>query len=143
MKARHIIGLVSYYKKFFPIFSNTIRSLNKVTRENIPFKWTDQCQRSLEYIKQVITTKPILIYPNPNKQYYLFMVSSKHSWSGNFVQYSEQAKDDGTKIKCHTQLLIKVEHSKALKRIVALSLKRLMPFTSLFEKWYFTSKKHM
>ena len=27
-EARHIIGLVGYYRKFFPIFSNTIRSLH-------------------------------------------------------------------------------------------------------------------
>ena len=59
----------------------------------------DQCQRSLEYIKQVITTKPIMIYPDPRKQYYLFTDTSKHSWSGTFVQYSEQIKNDGTKSK--------------------------------------------
>ena len=37
--ARCIIGLVGYYRKFFPIFSNTIRSLNELTRKNISFKW--------------------------------------------------------------------------------------------------------
>ena len=60
-EARHIIGLVGYDRKFFLIFSDTIRPLNELTRKNVPFKWIDQCQRSLEYIKQVITTKPILI----------------------------------------------------------------------------------
>ena len=98
-EAWHIIGLVGYYKKFFPIFSNTIRLLNELTRKNVPLKWTNQCHRSLEYIKQVIKTNPILIYPNPNKQHYLFTKSGKYSWSGILVQYAEQAKDDGTKIK--------------------------------------------
>ena len=60
-------------------FSETIRALIDLTRENFPFKLADQCQRSLEYIKQVIKTNPILIYPDPNKQYYLFTDSSKHS----------------------------------------------------------------
>ena len=80
-EARHIIGLVGYYRKFFPIFSNTIRPLNELTKKNVPFKWTDQCQKSLEYIKQVIITNPILIHSDPNKQYFLFTDCSKHSWS--------------------------------------------------------------
>ena len=77
-EAQHIIGLIGYYK----ILSNTIRSLNKLTRKNVPYRWTEQCQRSLDYIKQVITANPIFIYPDPNKQYYLFTDSSIYSWSG-------------------------------------------------------------
>ena len=56
-------------------------------------------KKFIEYIKKFITTNPILIYPDPIKQYYLFMDSSKHSWSGILIQYSEQTKDNGTKIK--------------------------------------------
>ena len=93
-----MIGLIRYYRKFFPVYSD-IRSLNELTKKHIPFKWTEQCQKSLDYIKQVITTNPILVYPDPDKQYYLFMDSSKHSWSGILVQYTEQAREDGTKFK--------------------------------------------
>ena len=40
----------------------------------------------LEYIKQVITANPILIYPDPDKQYFLSADSSKHlGWSFNTV----------------------------------------------------------
>ena len=85
MEARHIIELVDYYRKLFPISSDTITPLNELTKSNIPFKWTDQGQKGLEYIKQVITTNPILIYPDPNKQYFLFTDSIKHSWSGILI----------------------------------------------------------
>ena len=44
-------------------------------------------------------TKPHLIYPDLNKQYYLLKDSSKHLWSGILIQYAEQKKDDGIKIK--------------------------------------------
>ena len=98
-EARQITGLVGYHRGFFPFFSNTIRPLNELTKKNVPFKWTDQCQKSLEYIKQVITTNLILIYPDPNKQYFLFTDSSKHSWSGILIQHSDQTKDNWTKIK--------------------------------------------
>ena len=51
-------------------------------------------------MKQVITSSPILVYPDPNKQFYLFTVSSKkNSWSGISIQYQEQIKEDGTAVK--------------------------------------------
>ena len=57
--ARHMIGLIGYYGKFFPIFSNMIRPLKELTKKNVLLKWTKQCQKSLDYVKQVITTNPI------------------------------------------------------------------------------------
>ena len=39
-KARHIIGLVGYYRKLFPVFSDTIKPINELTRKNAPFQWT-------------------------------------------------------------------------------------------------------
>ena len=55
--------------------------------------------KNLEDTKQVITTNPLLIYPDPNKHYYLFTDSSKILLEWNLMQYSEQTKDNGTKIK--------------------------------------------
>ena len=45
-EVRHIIGLVGYYRKFFPIISGIIGSLNELTRKNFPFKWTEEQQKS-------------------------------------------------------------------------------------------------
>ena len=57
------------------------------------------CQKSLYYINQVITMNLILVYPDPDKQYYLFTDSSKHSWSDILIQYIEQVREDCTKLK--------------------------------------------
>ena len=97
-EAWHMIGLMGYYRKFFPLFSDIIPLLNEWTRKNIPFKWTDQYQKNLDYVKQIITTSPILAYQDPDKQYYLLPDSSKHSWIRNVVQDDEQMKDDATKL---------------------------------------------
>ena len=55
-------------------------------------------QKSLDYVKQIINTTPILAYPDPDKQYCLLNDISEHSWSGILVQYAEQMKEDGTKL---------------------------------------------
>ena len=84
---------------FFPVSSDMIRPLNELTKKNVPFNWMEQCQKSLDYIKQVIHTDPILVYLDPDKQYYLFTDSNKHSWSSILIQYAEQARINGTKLK--------------------------------------------
>ena len=95
-KVRHILGLIEYYKKCFPILSDIISPLNELTKKNTPFKCTEECQKSLDCINQIITSSPISAYPDPDKKYYLFTDSSKHSLSGVLVQYHEQKQEDGT-----------------------------------------------
>ena len=102
-----MIGLIGYYRKFFPIFSDTIRPLKELTRKNVPFKWKEQYQRNLDDIKQAITTNPTVTYPDPDKQYYLFMDSSKYSWSSFLIQSAEQTKEDGTKIRIPHPIIYK------------------------------------
>ena len=43
-EAKHVIGLTGYYRKFFPIFSDMIQQINKLTRKNVPFTLTELCQ---------------------------------------------------------------------------------------------------
>ena len=56
-------------------------------------------QKTLDYVKQIISTNPILIYPDPYKQCCLFMDSIKLSCNGIIIQYTEQIKEDRTKLK--------------------------------------------
>ena len=134
---QHMIDLIGYYKKFLPIFGDMIRTLSELTRKHVPFKWMEQCQKSLDYIKQVITTNPILVDPDPDKQYYLFMDSSKHSWNRILVQYTEQAREDDTKFKVpHHQKSGAFQEFPPKTGI--LHQKRHMPSTCIFTKWYFT-----
>ena len=63
-EASHITGLIGYYRNFFPIFSDMIKLLNELTMKTVPFRWTKQCQKSLDYVKQVITTNTFLGNPD-------------------------------------------------------------------------------
>ena len=43
-EVKQFLGLVGYYRKFIPRFSDISRVLTKLTRKDIEFKWTQQCQ---------------------------------------------------------------------------------------------------
>ena len=57
-EARHMIGLIGYYRKFFPIFSDMIWLLNELTKKHVPFKQTKQCQKGLAYINRLLLLAP-------------------------------------------------------------------------------------
>ena len=89
-----MLGLVSYYQKFIPMFSSIVSTITSLTKKNAPFVWTAAGQTSLNTIKHAITNSSVLIYPDPNKQYHLFTDASNHMWSGVLTQTREILKEN-------------------------------------------------
>ena len=48
---KQFLGLIGYYRKFMPRFSDLARPLNMLTRKDVPFEWTPICQESFELLK--------------------------------------------------------------------------------------------
>ena len=78
---KQFLGLVGYYQKFIPRFSDVARPLNVLTRKDIPFEWTPIYQESFELLKTSLMTEPVLTYPDPNYPYVLFTDASKYAWA--------------------------------------------------------------
>ena len=80
-KVKKFLGLIGYYSKFEPRFSDIARPLNALARKDIEFRWTQQCQDSFELLKTSLMTDPILTYPDPSHPYVLFTDASKYAWA--------------------------------------------------------------
>ena len=80
-EVKQFLGLIGYYRKFVPRFSDLARPLNVLTRKDVPFEWTPICQESFELLKTSLMTEPILMYPDPNHPYVLFTDASKYAWA--------------------------------------------------------------
>ena len=77
------------------MFSFIVSPITSLTKKNIPFVWTAACQTALDTIKHAITNSPVLIYPDPNKEYHLFTDPSNHTWLGVLTQTRETLKENG------------------------------------------------
>ena len=80
-EVKQFLGLVGYYHKFLPRFSDIARPLNALTRKGHEFIWDIVCEKSFQMWKQMLTQELILVYPDPSKPYVLFMDASKYAWS--------------------------------------------------------------
>ena len=73
---RGFIGMCSYYRRFIPNFSKIAEPLVKLTKKHARYKWTDECQRSFDFMKESLTVIPLLAYPDPSKPYVLYTDAS-------------------------------------------------------------------
>ena len=93
---KQFLGLVGYYRKFIPRFADIARPMTNLTKQDIPFERTVQCQASFEMFKEALITSPILKYPDLNKAYTLFTDASKHAWACVLTQECQYEKDGKT-----------------------------------------------
>lgn len=63
-EVRRIIGLASWYRRFVPNFSSLISPMTALLRKNTPFVWNQDCEKSLEEVKNNLISAPILTCPN-------------------------------------------------------------------------------
>ena len=80
-EVKQFLGLIGYYQKFVPRFSDLARPLNALTRKNVSFEWTTVCQESFKLLKTSLMTEPILTYPDPSLPNVLFTDASKYAWA--------------------------------------------------------------
>ena len=98
-EVKQFLGLIGYYRKFVPRFSDLARPLNALTRKDVPFEWNPICQESFELLKTSLMTEPILTYPDPNHPYVLFTDASKYAWACALTQEkTHQIEGKETKI---------------------------------------------
>ena len=69
---RSFLGLAGYYRKFVKGFSQIAAPLFKLLRNNITFTWTIDQEEAFNKLKKLLTTAPILIYPDFTKKFYLY-----------------------------------------------------------------------
>jgi hypothetical protein len=60
---RAFIGLAGYYRRHVRNFTEIAKPLTQLTKKEVPFNWTGEQQKAFEKLKQILSTEPLLIYP--------------------------------------------------------------------------------
>ncbi|GBG73943.1 hypothetical protein CBR_g17658 [Chara braunii] len=68
---RAFLGLASYYRRFIKGFAAIARPLTNLLRKDQPLSWDAECQQAFATLKDALATAPILIRPDPSKQFIL------------------------------------------------------------------------
>ena len=89
-----VMGMFNYYHKFIPNFAEVAKSIVELTKKNMKFDWTNKCQVAFDTLKNTLIERPILVFPDPNKDYHLFTDASKAMWSAILMQDQNTVTSD-------------------------------------------------
>ena len=64
-------ALASYYRQFVPKFAAVAGPLHLLTKVYVPFIWTPQCQMAFDELKRLLTSAPVLAYPQFDRYFIL------------------------------------------------------------------------
>ena len=59
---------------------------SQLTKFDVAFKWSDECQKAYDLLKEYLLKEPILRYPDPELPYILYTDASKYAWAGVLTQ---------------------------------------------------------
>ena len=106
-EAKSALGIMGYVSSFIPMYSEVVRHINRLMRKNVSFIWDKKCQDNLNLAKEVLTNPPVLIYPDPNEKYHLFMDASNYILSAALTQEREIETQKGEKnISCLSHSIV-------------------------------------
>ncbi|CAI7760631.1 unnamed protein product [Closterium sp. NIES-53] len=66
---QQFLGFANYYNRFVPQYAKIATPLTNLLKKNTPFKWEDAHQQAMEQLKTALTSAPVLILPDPEKDY--------------------------------------------------------------------------
>ena len=87
-EVKQFLGLVGYYRKFIPRFTDISRVMTHLTKKDVEFKWTPECKKCFQILNEFLQQAPILQYPDPQANYTLYTDTSKYAYAGILTQCS-------------------------------------------------------
>ena len=70
-EVQQFLGFASYYRRFIQDFAEIAKPLHRLTEEGATFLWTDECERTFEQLRRLLTTTPLLAYPDFKRPFIL------------------------------------------------------------------------
>ncbi|KAG8479786.1 hypothetical protein CXB51_029317 [Gossypium anomalum] len=75
-EVRSFLGLAGYYQRFVQGFSMIASPMTRLLQKDVKFEWTDECQQSFNRLKDLLTKAPVLVQPEPGKEFVIYSDAS-------------------------------------------------------------------
>ncbi|CAI7779947.1 unnamed protein product [Closterium sp. NIES-53] len=66
---QQFLGFANYYNRFVPQYAKIAAPLTDLLKKDTPYKWGTPHQQAMEQLQIALTTAPVLILPDPDKDY--------------------------------------------------------------------------
>uniref|UniRef100_A0A2N9IPG5 Uncharacterized protein n=1 Tax=Fagus sylvatica TaxID=28930 RepID=A0A2N9IPG5_FAGSY len=91
---RSFLGRINYVARFIAQLIATCEPLFKLLRKDVKIKWTEDCQRAFDKIKEYLLNPPILVPPTPGRPLILYLTVQEASMGCMLGQQDETGKKE-------------------------------------------------
>src|SRR5579864_3940316 len=86
-QVRSFLRFCNFYRKFIGHYAEISKPLTELTKKNEPFVWTKERNEAFETLKEKFMEEPVLMMPDPTKQFILETDASKVACGAVLKQY--------------------------------------------------------
>jgi hypothetical protein len=76
------IGLAGYYRRFIPNFSKIAKPVTELLKKENKYVWSGTCDEAFKHLKMLLTTSPVLAYPDMTKPFNVYCDASNNGLGG-------------------------------------------------------------
>ena len=88
-EVRSFLGLAGYYRRYVKNFAAIAGPLHALTRKDVVFHWSSECQDAFDRLKTFLTTSPITAFPDFSLPFRLYTDGSTASLGAILAQVRE------------------------------------------------------
>ena len=89
-ECRQFCGRVNFLSTFLPKLHKYLIPIYALTRKKATFKWTEECQKSFDIIKECLQKPPVLRMLVENGNFYLESDTSREAAGGTLYQWQDE-----------------------------------------------------
>ena len=98
---RSFVGLAGYYRRFVQSFSTIAAPLTRLTRQDVGFQWSDECEESFQKLKTLLTSAPMLTLPEEGVDFTVYCDASGVGLGGVLMQKGKVIAYASRQLKSH------------------------------------------
>jgi len=76
---RSFLGFSNFYRRFIHDYSSIARPLHDLTKKDIPFDWSTNCQEAFQNLIKALTSAPVLTHPDFSKPFLIEADASQYA----------------------------------------------------------------
>lgn len=65
------LGYTGYYRKFIKSYTQITVPMEKLLKRDATYSWNDDCMKSLNVLKEKLTSTPILVFPKQDIEFHV------------------------------------------------------------------------
>ena len=85
-EVKRFLGMAGFYRNFVKGFGDISHPLNNLTRDNVKFEWTDDCESAFCTLKLCLSSEPVLAFPRLGEEFILDVDASDVAFGGVLMQ---------------------------------------------------------